>query len=243
VGQNFRAGPAGDQLPGPAPTVQALYPFDEGAGITVHDRAPGGSPIDLQIGDAGAAQWGPGGLAIARPTAIISAGPATRLSAAAQASGELTLEAWVSPASAAVIQPARIVSLSADPTHRNVSLTQSRHAGGDRYVVRLSTSATPADGRATWAPPGSAAAVPSHIVYTRDSLGLTRLYLNGALVAEQRVPGQLVSWDGAYRLVLANELTNDRPWLGVYRRITIYNRALSPAEVAEHQADGPGGPP
>jgi VanZ family protein len=50
--------------------------------------------------------------------------------------------------------------------------------------------------------------------------------------------GELSTWAADHRLVLGNELTGDRPWLGRLERVVLYDRPLSPAEVAEHHAAG-----
>lgn len=52
--------------------------------------------------------------------------------------------------------------------------------------------------------------------------------------------GTLANWDGSFPLMLANELTGDRPWLGEYCLVAIYDNALTPAEVTQnHQAGCP----
>lgn len=71
----------------------------------------------------------------------------------------------------------------------------------------------------------------SHIVYTRDAEGNATLYVDGEPVATGAVTGDPSSWDVSYRLALANELTRDRTWLGEYRRVAIYDRALSADQV------------
>jgi len=42
------------------------------------------------------------------------------------------------------------------------------------------------------------------------------------------------NWDRDFTFQLGNEATLDRPWLGTIYRTAIYNRALSPEEVARH---------
>jgi hypothetical protein len=79
----------------------------------------------------------------------------------------------------------------------------------------------------------------SHVVYTRDPDGRAVLYVDGEVVAEAVVPGDVSNWDESYRLALANELTRDRTWLGEYRRVATYDRALTGEEIAEAFAGGP----
>jgi len=73
-----------------------------------------------------------------------------------------------------------------------------------------------------------------HVVYTRDTSGRATLYLDGEQTATRRVTGSLSTWDANYRLALANELTEDRPWIGELHLIAVYNRALSPQDIARN---------
>ena len=66
-----------------------------------------------------------------------------------------------------------------------------------------------------------------HVVYTRDTTGKAKIFLDGRKQAETAVNGDTSNWDGSYRLALANELTRDRPWLGEFYQVAVYDRALS----------------
>lgn len=81
----------------------------------------------------------------------------------------------------------------------------------------------------------------THVVYTRDASGRARLYVDGEVAAEAEVAGDLSNWDGGFRLALANELTRDRTWLGAYRRVAVYDRALAAEDVAAAYRAGPAG--
>ena len=43
--------------------------------------------------------------------------------------------------------------------------------------------------------------------------------------------GGLDTWDHTYPLILGNESTGDRPWLGRLVSVVIYDRALEPDEA------------
>jgi hypothetical protein len=73
----------------------------------------------------------------------------------------------------------------------------------------------------------------SHITYTRTAAGQATMYLDGAEIATATIAGDVSNWDDGYRLLLANELTKDRPWLGEYRRVAVYARPLSAGDVAQ----------
>jgi hypothetical protein len=80
----------------------------------------------------------------------------------------------------------------------------------------------------------------SHVLYTRDAAGVARIYVDGALVMEGSVGGDLGNWADDYRLALANELSLGRPWLGELRLVAVYSRALTAAEVLQNYEAGPG---
>ena len=63
-------------------------------------------------------------------------------------------------------------------------------------------------------------------------------YVDGRRVAQDDRPGGFGDWDRGFALLLANETTGDRPWLGRYHMVAIYDRALTAAEVARHTAAG-----
>lgn len=78
----------------------------------------------------------------------------------------------------------------------------------------------------------------THIAYTRDAQGRARLYLDGRETTAMDIGGDLSNWDAGYRLALADELSRDRGWRGAYHYAALYNRALSPSEIAAHDAAG-----
>ncbi len=156
-----------------------------------------------------------------RPRSSHRPRPAQKITNAVKKSGELTIEAWIKPARDRQDGPARIVSLSADPNQRNVTLGQD----GKRCDVRLRTTTTSVNGIPSSATPNNAlTTAPTHVVYTRDAAGNARVYINGKPRRSTKVAGKLSNWDNNFRLVLANELTGDRPWLGELHRVAFHGR-------------------
>ncbi len=220
---------------------QVLYTFKEGSGTTVYDVSGIGTPLNLGVENGNAVSWLPGhGLAINSATLVASAGAATKIIDAGKATGEITIEAWVKPANTTQDGPARIVTLSEDPYKRNFSLEQGLWGSqpSDVYDVRLRTTSTDDDGTMLATPAGSASTQLSHIVYTRDALGVAKIYVNNIEQASGTVGGDFANWDEGFRLALANELTQDRPWLGEFHLVAIFNRALSQAEVSQNFSAG-----
>jgi hypothetical protein len=210
--------------------LQVLYTFEEGSGTTVYDRSGVGTPLNLSLSGSGASWISGGGLVINSSTIVASAGPATKVIDASRTTNEITLEAWIKPANATQDGPARIATLSADAHHRNFTLGQDE----DSYDVRLRTTTTDLNGRPSLTSPGGTLTTHlTHVVYTRDASGVTRIYVNGIQQASGTASGDFSNWDESYRLALANELTEDRLWMGEFYLVAIFNRALSQAEVSQ----------
>ena len=173
------------------------------------------------------------------PTVIASEGVGTKIIEAATASNELTIEAWVNPENTSQNGPARIVSLSANTSYRNFTLGQQ----GDYYNGRLRTTQTNQNGSSISlsSPVGSLTTDLTHVVYTRDASGNARMYLNGIEVATATIGGSLSNWADDYLLVLANETTGTRTWLGELHLVALYSRALVAGEVMQNFQAGSDG--
>lgn len=215
----------------------ALYDFGDAKGPLVRDRSGVGDPLDLRIGGLKAGRREAGSLEIRGTTLVQSASAANKVTEAIRNSGELSIEVWLRPSTTDLTGPARIVTISQDPSHRNFTLGQD----GDRFDARLRTSRTSTNGIPSLpAARKSLKAELTHVVYTRGRGGRARIYVNGKQSAEKSVAGNLKNWNNGYRLALANELTGDRPWQGTYYLVAIYGRALTAEEVQRNFRAGSG---
>jgi hypothetical protein len=192
-----------------------LYTFEEKGGAGVRDVSGFGAPLNLVVSNQAAVKWIPGGLAVNSATMIATAGAAKKIIDACKASNAITIEAWIKPGNTTQNGPARIVSLSADPFTRNFTLSQGlTNTAPTLYSMRLRTTTTDIEGNpALNTPEGSLTTQLSHVVYTRDAIGTAKVYINDVLRASGASGGDLSSWNDSYTLLLANELTGDRPWL------------------------------
>ena len=221
----------GDQL-------VALYKFNSDSGKLIKNQAPSGSSLDLTITKPDTVKRGPGRLIILGPTQLVSQKPAKTLTEAVKRSGELTIEAWITPANANQKGPARIVSLSNGSTNRNFTLGQE----GAKFDVRFRSSKTDKNGLPSLSGPDhSLATKRTHLLFSRDRTGQARLYLNGRQVAQRQVTGNTRNWDSNFKLTLGDEFGGQRPWLGSYHLIALYSRALNPTEVSQNYKAGPDG--
>ncbi len=226
----------------------ALYAFDETSGSIVHDSANSGTPLDLTIQTSGATTWGAGALRVGSPAVIRSPAAATKLITAVKASNALTVEGWIRPTSTQQ-SGARIISVSPSIWARNVTLGQAALSNGAptntqaRFEVLFRTTATNSQGGSPglMSPVSSLATRLMQVVHTREASGAAQLFLDGAQVATTTLSGAASSWDSGFPLVLANEPTGDRPWLGEFHLVALYGRALSPSEVDQNYRAGASG--
>ncbi len=227
--------------------LQLLYDFSSGSGNQVRDRSGLSPALDLDIAEPAAVSWQPGGgLTIDSPTVIATGAAATRLRSALQASDALTLEAWVIPADppGSGFGPGRILALSQDgfPNGGNFVLGQA-HGTSTAFALRLRTSTTNRYGSPELlSPAGSGAPVLTHLLYTRAADAQERLYIDGVEVSQGTRAGDFGNWDD-YRLALGNEPDGLRAWLGTLRLVAVYDRVLTPAEIAINFAAGPDNAP
>jgi hypothetical protein len=206
----------------------ALYRFDEGAGGTVRNHARGDKSLDLTIEDPSRVKWGPGGLTVYDSTLVGTQKPPKRLIDSIKKSREFSLEAWVTPANSQQDGPARIVSLSSGSGERNFTLGQD----GSRFDLRIRSGKTDRNGLPSLSSPsGSALPQLAHVVFTADSSGQARLYVNGVVQDSRDIGGRFDAWSDQYRLFLANESSRDRPWRGTVHLVAMYDRVLSPEEI------------
>ena len=160
---------------------------------------------------------------------VFSSEAATPVMGAVGASGQITIEAWVTPAAPDLTGPARIVGISRGTGERNFTLGQDR----DAYSLRLRTSATNQQGMPDLRTPEGTLAVNElqHIVATFDGQTVI-IYVDGEAVVESADrAGTLGNWDQTMLLAVGNETTGDRPWFGSIHLVAIYSAALSPQQI------------
>ena len=148
----------------------------------------------------------------------------------------LTVEAWVRPAELTQDGPARIVSSSG-----GVALDEANfHLGQDRHClsVRLDLGGPEAewwqldevfdDEPRAW-----------HLAVTYGD-GVVRVFVDGQLRLETRPDdADLSGWSDDYPLLVGNEVTGDRPFLGDVYLVAVYDRALNAEEVDRNHRAGP----
>ena len=213
----------------------AYYDFKSSRGDIIKDRSGIGKPVDLKIANVKAVRRSTGSLEVRSKTIIRSVQPATKINQAIKKTGAFTLEAWVLPSRLNQSGPARIVTLSKNSGERNFTLGQD----GNKYEVRFRSSRTSTNGLPSLGSQNQSLTTKlTHIVYSRNRSGRTKLFLNGKKTAEKKMGGDTNNWNQSFHFALANELSNDRAWLGTYYSVAIYNRDLSPDDIFRHFKSG-----
>ena len=223
----------------------ALYEFREKQGHEVRDTSGIGDALNLRIKDESRVSWTEEGLLVKEPVLITTERPAAKIINACRKSNEITLEAWIRPANVTQDGPARIISISNSKTQRNITLGQGMHGNrpADLYMARLRTTQTSTNGLpAVVSPPGTATSNLTHVVYTRGRDTRATLYINGQDRGILKIGGDFSNWDDKMPLLLGDEVSEDRSWLGLLHLCAIYSRALTPSEVlhnyeAAYQSD------
>ncbi len=206
-------------------------------GDVVHDSSGYAPPIDLKISNTRRVRWHRDGLEVHSSVTLKNQQSTGRLEQSLRESQQITVEIWLTPANTTQKGPARIVTLSSNPTLRNWMIGQQ----GTEYEARLRCASTNENGIPSLITTGAKAASKlQHLVYTRSRDGQSRIYIDGQVVAENQTAGDFANWDSSYPLVVANENSGDRPWLGRLHRIAIFSTALEGEQIEEKYRAGLG---
>ena len=218
----------------------AKYMFQTGQGSTAYDTSGVTPAADLAL--SGNVSWAGGwGITLgAGGKAQATTSASSKVASMIQASGEYSIEAWVAPANVTQAN-AYIVSYSGSNTTRDATLGQdvTQYEGFARSSV-TDTNGNPPLITATNG--GAAQAALQHVVLTYDPVNGQKLYVNGLFTgdADPAKGGSLANWDTTFALVLGNETTGQRQWLGTIKFVAIHSRALTPAQIQQNFAAGVG---
>ena len=232
----FEVSTGGRQIVG----LVGLYTFDAGSGTTVYDVSGVAPTTNLTISDPAAVTWSIGGLTFDSAAMAATPSGATKYYNELTGANALTLEAWVIPDNTSQHGPATIATM-ASSFARNFTLGQGDTDGsGSAYSLRLRTSTTGTNGALIVTPTGVVKTGLQHVVVTRATNGLTRIYVDGQIALETTIDGTFSNWSSSYRFGIGSDSILSTPWLGELRLLAIYDRALSAADVQQNRAGRPG---
>jgi hypothetical protein len=229
-------------------SIIALYEFKTGqtcgdsitgACATAFDTSAVDPAMDLTL--SGGVKWfGGWGLNFTGGKAQASTASSAKLRTMINATGEYSIEAWVTPGNV-VQEDMRIVSYSGGLMARNFNLGQTMY----NYDFFNRSSRTDANGDPQMSTPAAAEVLQAtlqHVVATFDPVTGRKIYVNGVLVASQDPApgGSLVEWDDTFAFVLGNEVSGNRNWAGVIRLVAVYNRALTQGQIMQNFEAGVG---
>jgi hypothetical protein len=212
--------------------IIALYEFKTGEGTTAYDSS-GIDPL-LHLTLTGDVEWvGGWGIKINNGKAQGATTNSAKLNDLITATGEYSLEAWITPGNVTQ-EDRRIISYSAGTTNRNFSLHQTLY----NYNFLHRSGTTSANGEPALSTSDNdevLQAALQHVVATVSPEG-RKLYINGELITDDDPvdAGSLRDWNNSYAFVLGNEVSNDRLWQGTFRMVAIHNRALTSAQVLQN---------
>jgi len=216
------------------PDMIALWEFKAGQGNTAFDTSGVEPAIHLNID--GNFNWvGGWGIQIIDGKAQGSTSTSKKLHDLIKATGEYSIEAWVTPANVTQEGPAGIISYSAGTTARNFTLGQTLY----NYDFLNRSSETDANGEAALSTPDAdevLQAALQHVVAIFSPVDGRKIYVNGQLVADEQstTGGNINDWDDTFAFVLGNEVSSNRLWQGTFRMVAIHNRVLTEQQVLQN---------
>ncbi len=211
--------------------IIARWDFKEEVGTVAFDTSGVEPAMDLAL--EGPELLSAHGIRVAEGRAIATAEASRklydRIASPETGSQAYSVEAWIANANITQDGPARIISYSRNRNNRNFMLGQDAY----QYILRNRAFLERSNNNggpdmATYAEDEDAQATLQHVVMTYDQLHGRRIFVDGRWTDDvDEIPaGRLWNWDPSYRLVMGNEITNDRPWLGQIRFVAIYDRSL-----------------
>lgn len=158
-------------------------------------------------------------------------------------SQQYTVEMWIAPANITQDGPARIFTYSRSSGQRNMMLGQVAY----QYVARNRSFNTATNGNGnpefeTYDVDQDAQATLQHVVLTYDQVGGRRIFVDGRWTddVDETPTGRLWNWLTNQQVILGNERSNDRPWLGQVRFAAIYDQAMPPQGILQNYEAGVG---
>lgn len=219
--------------------IIALYQFKTGEGSTAYDTSGISPAANLNL--TGNYEWlGGWGVQLNNGKAQASTATSKKIHDLITATGQFSVEAWVTPSNVVQEGPARIISYSASDNERNFTLGQTQY----NYDFMLRNSETSINGEPALSTPDAdevLQATLQHVVLTYDATNGRRMYVNGKLIDvpdEQIAP--LSAWDDSFALILGREATNNHVWEGSVRLLAIYNTALEIEQIQQNYDVGVG---
>jgi len=211
-------------------------------GYVIADTSGYGSPLDVVIYDTSAITWiVGGGLQFTGDTVATSIDYTTKLRDKIEQTGEFTLETKVARAQpATTASPSQIIGSARSGSAHNFMLGQN----SSFYQARVRDSATGATGKLS---PELISTTPMSSLYDTHLVlsykqGLVKVYVDGVLDETGTAGGILDNWASNYLLTLGGAYGGGSHWRGAFKRVTVYDRGMSPTQAENLYNGKPPGP-
>lgn len=217
----------------------AFYEFKEGSGREVHDTSGVAPEVGLKINDGKRIKWlkDTNGIEFVEDGGLIrSKKIPDKIFNGLTASDGFTLEAWVLPKDIVQGGPVRIVSMSDGTSPKKVNFHLGQQGSAGSFRVRTICSFFNWENAPDAFSEGSG---PTHLVATYDGFR-HQMYSNGNLLdTVESIEGHFGNWNPDYPLLIGNEVSLDRQYLGKIFLIAIYDRPLIHEEIIRNLESGP----
>jgi len=213
----------------------AEYIFSFDSNQIILDRSGFERPLDLIIREPSSIEQTPGGnLKILTNTRLCSQQEAVKISQACKKANEITVECWLKSRESQNQNLSKVLSIENNSSQAFALNVVSDITAVEKiyYSTNLCTTTTDEFGN-----PGLImntnldADVLQHIVYTHSSSGDEKIFVNGEELVSGFRPANYSKWENDYSLFIANNFSENAPWLGDIYLLAVYNRSLSPEEI------------
>ncbi|MFZ1289722.1 MAG: LamG-like jellyroll fold domain-containing protein [Melioribacteraceae bacterium] len=203
------------------------YDFEEGNGTIIRNKINSDNLHNMNITSPESVEWITNGIRVIGTTNITTQQPITEISNSIMSTNQFSIELWLKT-NQEISEPSTIFTISANNTERNLTLNQNSSG----FLIKARTTETNFDGI-----PGFEFQVEGildelvHLFITKNDLGKEKVFINGLLVENYNLDGNLSNWNINYKLAICNEIISNSPWLGELYYFAIYNRELSNEEI------------
>lgn len=217
-----------------------LWEFDEtngATGATVNDTSTTDAAKQVQLTITSGTVTFSSGTMTPNGIAVIASAPYPHVNMDVKLSQAVTLEAWVMASAAdqgTATAPVVIAGTSSSINARNISLMQA----GKRWIARVRTTASGNGLPDLIATADVTPGVMTHVVVVSDATH-RMLYIDGRPDRIDPAPSPPANWDGSYRMVLGDELSQNRQWAGTFALVAMYQQALTDQLVETNYRAGP----
>lgn len=172
-------------------------------------------------------------------TAAVSAAKAKKVTTPISKSDAFTIETWIDPEGAKV-GVSQLVALEKTQKSVTAGLGIQRFKSGQvRFTI---TTATKDTGRTGTTLKSSNVALNAgelnHVVVTRTPFGTVRLFVNGEVIDDWRVAGDILRANG-HKLAVGARVSGSKPFTGEMHLTAVYAEALDTKTIRQNYKAGP----